>query len=152
MTSATIFQVNSPEVVQETIDGEVVIVNLKKGDYYSLLNTGTEIWLQIEQGISSDQIINFLCQKYSSSKEEIAIGVNNLIEKLLAEEIIIPQSSQDNLPSNTDNQQEIIDDDKPAFEAPQLSKYTDMEELLALDPIHEVDEMGWPNAKIEAEV
>jgi hypothetical protein len=39
--------------------------------------------------------------------------------------------------------------DKPPFEMPKLSKYTDMEDLLALDPIHEVDEMGWPNAKLE---
>ena len=28
---------------------------------------------------------------------------------------------------------------------PQLSSYTDMQELLLLDPIHEVDESGWPN-------
>jgi hypothetical protein len=38
---------------------------------------------------------------------------------------------------------------KSPFEMPKLSKYTDMEDLLALDPIHEVDEMGWPNAKLE---
>jgi len=28
-----------------------------------------------------------------------------------------------------------------------LQKYTDMEELLQLDPIHEVDKFGWPSAK-----
>ena len=26
-----------------------------------------------------------------------------------------------------------------------LGKYTDMQELLLLDPVHEVDEAGWPN-------
>ena len=29
---------------------------------------------------------------------------------------------------------------------PRLDKYTDMQELLLLDPIHEVDERGWPNS------
>ena len=31
-----------------------------------------------------------------------------------------------------------------AFEAPVLAKYTDMAQLLVLDPIHDVDETGWP--------
>jgi hypothetical protein len=30
------------------------------------------------------------------------------------------------------------------FVAPVLDKYTDMQELLLLDPIHEVDASGWP--------
>jgi hypothetical protein len=29
---------------------------------------------------------------------------------------------------------------------PVLNKYTDMQDLLLLDPIHEVDERGWPNS------
>jgi hypothetical protein len=28
---------------------------------------------------------------------------------------------------------------------PVLDKYTDMQELLLLDPIHEVDDAGWPH-------
>jgi hypothetical protein len=32
------------------------------------------------------------------------------------------------------------------FEKPGLQKYSDMQDLLLLDPIHEVDEMGWPHA------
>ena len=31
------------------------------------------------------------------------------------------------------------------YEAPALAKFTDMQELLLLDPVHEVDEAGWPN-------
>ncbi len=33
---------------------------------------------------------------------------------------------------------------KPPFRAPSLEKYTDMEALLLLDPIHEVGQTGWP--------
>ena len=32
-----------------------------------------------------------------------------------------------------------------AFETPVLEKYTDMAELLLLDPIHDVDATGWPH-------
>jgi hypothetical protein len=33
------------------------------------------------------------------------------------------------------------------FKPPLVNKYTDMQDLLLLDPIHEVDEKGWPESK-----
>ena len=33
---------------------------------------------------------------------------------------------------------------KPAFDPPRLEKYSDMQDYLLIDPIHEVDEPGWP--------
>ena len=39
--------------------------------------------------------------------------------------------------------------EKLGFEAPILQKYTDMQDLLLLDPIHEVDEAGWPHANLD---
>ena len=37
-----------------------------------------------------------------------------------------------------------------SYEAPAVHKYTDMENLLLLDPIHEVEEeAGWPHAAAE---
>ena len=36
---------------------------------------------------------------------------------------------------------------RPGFVPPSLHKYVDMQELLLLDPIHEVDETGWPSIK-----
>lgn len=38
------------------------------------------------------------------------------------------------------------DDGAAEFPAPRLERYTDMQDLLLLDPIHDVDERGWPNA------
>ena len=37
---------------------------------------------------------------------------------------------------------------KQHFQSPEIQKFTDMEDLLLIDPIHEVDEeAGWPNIK-----
>ncbi|MEM1167875.1 MAG: PqqD family protein [Cyanobacteria bacterium P01_H01_bin.35] len=145
------FQINSPKVVQETIEGEVVIVNLDKGDYYSLLNTGADIWSAIEKGHSTTEIIAEMTERYEGDRETIETAVNSLITQLREEEIIIvapinegENQNREEVKATTDNNQQ-----KLPFEPPILSKYTDMEELLALDPIHEVDEMGWPNAKAD---
>ncbi|NEP72064.1 MAG: PqqD family protein [Okeania sp. SIO2G4] len=143
------FQINSPKVVQETIEGEVVIVNLDKGDYYSLLNTGADIWSAIEKGNSTTEIIAEMTERYEGDRKTIETAVNSLITQLREEEIIIvapinegENQNREEVKATTDNKQKL------PFERPILSKYTDMEELLALDPIHEVDEMGWPNAKV----
>lgn len=145
------FRINSPQVVQETIDGEVVIVHLEKGDYYSLLNSGADIWSGIERGLSQSEILEELLERYEGSREAIERGINGLIEQLQQEEIIVVDQIDSashavpaNAPTLTGSHGE-----KPSFEPPALGKYTDMEELLALDPIHDVDEMGWPNAKAE---
>ncbi|MBX3014591.1 MAG: hypothetical protein KF832_23935 [Caldilineaceae bacterium] len=34
------------------------------------------------------------------------------------------------------------------FETPVLNEFTDMQERLLLDPIHEVDHAGWPHRKV----
>lgn len=143
------FKINTSNVVHELIDGEVIIVNLKKGDYYSLLSTSAEIWTGIEQGQSFTQIVAQLTQNYQEESEMIAQGVQSFIEQLIEEGIVTELTDdiqKDEILSKDFSNNAI---DKPPFEIPKLSKYTDMEDLLALDPIHEVDETGWPNAKLE---
>ena len=44
------YQILQPNIIHEMIDGEVVIVNLKKGHYYSVFNTGAHIWNDIVKG------------------------------------------------------------------------------------------------------
>lgn len=147
------FKVNSPKVVHETIDGEVVLVNLEKGDYFSLVKVGAEIWDALTRGLSRENIVSEIMQRYNGDRETIEQAVNVLIEELQSEELIILNSTNElkgNNPFST-QLQTIPASEKLAFELPSLQKYTDMEELLALDPIHEVDEqMGWPSAKVEA--
>ncbi len=145
------FRINSPKVVHEIIDGEVVIVNLDKGDYYSLVKAGADIWEWLTRGISSSDILEDMVQRYDTSRENIEKTVNDLIEKLQSEELIIIDRTDESKTSNITNvpTETNSNTEKLSFETPTLQKYTDMEELLALDPIHEVDEMGWPNAKQE---
>ena len=39
------------------------------------------------------------------------------------------------------------DGDRPEFTIPELHMHTDMQEFLLVDPIHEVDDSGWPHKK-----
>lgn len=151
------FRVNSPQVVCETIDGEVVIVHLEKGYYYSLLKTGAEVWRGIERRSNRPSLIHDLAQTYEASSEEIATAVDEFLDKLLHEELILPVEDESGATdcngkgaviSVKPNPEGTASSLKLPFEKPMLEKFTDMEDLLLLDPIHEVDvEAGWPSAK-----
>lgn len=150
MKTNTAFTVNAPKVVHETIEGEVVVVNLEKGDYYSLVKTGAYVWNEIIRGTSQGDIIEEMIRHYDASHDHIENAVNEFLERLQQEELIIPKSpNESKSPTKPEGQEQTnARTEKLDFEPPSLQKYTDMEELLALDPIHEVDEIGWPNAKV----
>lgn len=150
MSIKEVIKVNSPNIVSETIDGETVIVNLQTGDYYSLLRTATVIWSQIEQGTDRQSLIKDLLQNYSSdsAEEDISKAVNQFVEILTKEGLIVIEKVEKpaDQPPNLQTLPNPLT--KTQFEWPEIEKFTDMEDLLLLDPIHEADEeTGWPQAK-----
>jgi hypothetical protein len=148
MNNKQFFQINTPNVISESIGGEVVIVNLEKGYYYSLVKTGATIWAEIEKGHSLEGIVNQIYSQYDAPLSEIQESVINFLEKLETAEIIIPKVNEDDTLSSESNTVQNDHQEKLKFEPPILETYTDMEELLLLDPIHEVDDgKGWPNPK-----
>ena len=143
----TYFQVNSPQVVGEIIDHEAVIINLETGHYFSLEHVGADIWHEIERIASVDAIATAIANKYKIDKSEARQHVDALVDLLLSESLIRPADTPD-----ASTQVELYPSDTPAqFILPQLKKYTDMEDLILLDPIHNVDTMGWPNVKQQDE-
>ena len=43
-TSSTVFRVNEPDVLSDVVKSEVVLINQKNNQYYSIEGTGVEIW------------------------------------------------------------------------------------------------------------
>lgn len=136
------FNIKKPDVVHETIDGETVIVNLENGVYYSLRSSGVDVWTLLEAGANLDELSKVLTERYEGSPEEIRRAITELLVALQQEGLVQV--------SSTKRSDDRVDPSPPRnkkgkFEAPLLEKYSDMQELLLLDPIHEVDEEGWPH-------
>jgi len=129
-------------VTHETIDGEAVIINLDSGNYYSLVDAGSFIWGLIEQGASTSELQDLVSHTYQGNASDIDQGVQNLLVQLQEESLIVPVDGTTAfdvtavMPTNGH--------EKPSFNPPSLNKFSDMQELLLLDPIHDVDEAGWP--------
>lgn len=147
MIESTHFQINTSQVAHEIIEAEVVIIHLKSGTYYSLQNVGASIWSLIESGANVTEIIEQITHQFDGNRSDIENAVNQLISELQEENLIEPASSEDSARKPADETVTEIHSttDKPPFETPVLEKYEDMQDLLLLDPIHEVDETGWPH-------
>ena len=146
--SQSVFKVNSPKVIFEAFDDEVVLINLDNGNYYSMGESGLYIWRLIEQGAAISEILCWTAERFSESSSTIERAVNQFVQELLNEELIVldasvaPNKSIDPNPNGS-----MLAPGTNNFRVPVLHKYTDMQDLLLLDPIHEVDEMGWPVVK-----
>jgi len=120
----TIYCINSPHVISEIATDETVIINLETGSYYNLNNEASKLWALFQNGADTDAIK----QKLGGEK------LDEFLAKLIAEGLVRKTDSaepQDIPAINTEN---LL-----------LETYTDMQDLLGLDPIHEVDAgAGWP--------
>ncbi|MFT5312551.1 MAG: hypothetical protein ACI9QD_000728 [Thermoproteota archaeon] len=139
------FIINAPDVVGEVIDNEAVILNLKRGLYYSCVTTASNIWQKIEAGYNLQMIYQDLSHLYQGTEQEIKDSLIAFIDDLQKNDLIREVSirTQESL-KLTGN---II---KMDFEIPLLTVHADMKDLLLLDPIHDVDETsGWPMPKAD---
>jgi Coenzyme PQQ synthesis protein D (PqqD) len=142
------YRVNRPDVVMESFEGELVLVQMKSGNYYSLQGSAPLIWDLIDKGSSIEEIGDYLGACHAGDPEEFTRTAQNLVEELVVESLIVPL---ENAPSPASlKAPDPLKSDAP-FVPPVLERYTDMQELLLLDPIHDVDETGWPRRKDQSE-
>ncbi len=143
MNGNALFRLAGPDIVHDVIDDGIVVVNLSAGAYFTLDGVAREIWDLLASGRSQGEITADLGTRYDARPEEIVDGVESFLGRLSEEGLIVgagegPLSEPSGLLGRTD---------KRPFAAPVLVKYTDLEDLLTLDPIHEVDDSGWPHVK-----
>ena len=144
MHSTSRFQVNLPKVVAEVFeDDEIVIVNLDSGNYYSLDGSGAVLWNALAAGGSVAAMVAALAGRYRGDRAQMETAASVLLEELLRESLIVPAGEA---PASAAGEAAPTGPSS-AFVPPALQRYTDMQDLLLLDPIHDVDETGWPNIR-----
>ncbi len=147
------YRIDAPQVISETIDGEAVMINLPTGNYYSLNDAGGEVWTLIERAASVEEMVATLAGRYEGAREEIERSVSELIDRLLGEELIVPLEAGEargSAPGPMAGDPPAPSAPRRPFQAPTLEKFTDMHDLILLDPVHEVDAKGWPHLPPDA--
>lgn len=119
---------NRPDVIDETFDGEAVLVNLQSGCYFALSPAATLLWNLVLDGRSATAL--------AASVDADAAVVERFVAELLEEGLLVEGGADAGAATEA-----IAIPGEPTFQ-----KFTDMQDLMALDPIHDIDldADGWP--------
>ena len=139
---STLYRINRPKVISEAFDDEVVAVNFDTGSYYGMRATALTIWNLLEHGASPQALTRRMTSLYHGDEQAIGEAVAEFLEQLRQHNLIMETSAV-----RADAGPEPAADHRGPWEPPMLSVYEDMKDLLLLDPIHDVDEEGWPARK-----
>jgi hypothetical protein len=137
----------NPQVLHESIDGEVIAIDLATGTYYSLRGSAADIWqlLLDTGGATPGELVRELEARYDDGISDHESSVTRFLAQLEQEGLLTADEPQAERSAAVPiaERNGIL---RRSFEPPQLEKYTDMQDLVLLDPVHEVDQSGWPRA------
>ncbi|CAN5635302.1 PqqD family protein [soil metagenome] len=129
-------------VAHERVEDEVIAINLATGTYFSLRGSAADVWSLLIQDADVDGVSTAMSDAYGVDTTVVVADVKNFVDDLIEAGLLVRHSDAIAVPAT-------LPVAKTGYLAPTLETYDDMEELLLLDPIHEVDEAGWPVIPVE---
>jgi hypothetical protein len=137
------FHLAGPEIISETFDdGETIVVNLENGFYFSLNPVGGLIFDLLGSGQSLAATEAAIAARYEAEPHTIRTAISEFVNRLIEEGLLTEGGSPDGEPSEGEPADAAVA--RAPFDVPVLIAYTDMQDLLLADPIHDYDETGWP--------
>ncbi|MEO5760505.1 MAG: PqqD family protein [Mesorhizobium sp.] len=136
----TAYAFNTDNFAFEVFADEIVVLDVTEGTYFALGGWAVEIWPALAARQPVELIADAISQRYGVSTFVIADELAQLVAKLKDETILRDAEPADermalaDVPSSGD------------FRPLSFEKHVDMQDLLTLDPIHDVDpQKGWPS-------
>lgn len=132
------FRTDVPDTASELFDCEVVIAHYGTGLYFSLSQSGALIWQGLRHGLSVEDAARWLAGHFAADAAAIPAQVDAFIATLLDKQLLVAAGE----PHRAGDLPAIA---LAAWEEPSLDSFDDLQELLLLDPVHDVTEAGWPH-------
>lgn len=134
-----------PNIVFEESDHEVVVVNLKEGVYYFLAESAAYVWMAIHSGLTGNSAADSLAS-VTKAPPTLVEDVEDFLLRLIELELL-------EINANRTSDERPFDADPGYFpegyRKPAIETYSDLQDILLLDPVHDVDETGWPSRKLD---
>lgn len=136
------FRINAPAAVSEVLDGEAVIMNLESGHYFSARALGGVLWEAIIAGASVPELAEAVANTWQSV--DLPPPLQEFVDKLLEHKLIVADLAREHSDAEPALAKALQLFAGRTYQEPALDVFTDMQDLLLLDPIHDVGEAGWP--------
>lgn len=125
----------NPRLASDVFDGEYIIANLDTGLYYSIQGLAVTLVNALPFEASFPVILR-LSEAFPDHRDTIQKELADIFQELQNEDII--RESAAAIPEGP-GPGAIPEQYIPS----KFNRYADMQDLLLLDPIHDVDEDGW---------
>ena len=86
-------RINSENVVHETIEGEVIVIDLSSGSYFSLSGSAPEVWEMLAGGVTAAEASATLEARYETDPGTIGSGVEELLGKLVEARLVVEDAN-----------------------------------------------------------
>jgi len=134
---------NNADIVYEEYPDETVVADLKHGVYFTLNRPAADIFSALVAAPNRQTAERWLGEIYKMDQKTISEAVEGLVTGLVEAHIVTMSpavESGENLPVPL-----ALQAAAKKFGKPEMLKYSDVEDLLKLDPVHEIEhESGWP--------
>lgn len=136
----------NPWVTHERLDDEVIAINLETGAYFAFGDVAADCWSLLVAGCDVTHTAAAIAERYGVESERSSSDVAQFVTQLETAGLISGEPDATVTPETVG----LPTPNGPlAYAAPVVDSFEDLEDLLLLDPIHEVDEAGWPIAAAE---
>ncbi len=144
-----VYRFNAPRMIHETVDTETVAIDSETGVYFSITGSGYLIVQALDRGAGAADLTAGLAGAFGMDPAVLRPRVDEFLTRLLAEELIVParEVASASAAADADASAGFAVPDGEAFAPPVLEKFTDMNDILLMDPIHEVSDSGWPHRR-----
>ena len=127
---------NTETVTSETFDQDTVVINFATGTYFSLLGSAPLIWNLLQSATSLDAILASLGADAGDARHDVQAMLDNLIAENCVRAVQVDESQSGRPPGRS-----LV-----PYTPPVVQTFHDLQELIVVDPVHEVDEIdGWPH-------
>ena len=132
--------IDETRFVHQTVEGEVLVIDIADGTYFCLRGSVAPLWPRIAAGATRREIVEGAASQFGSAAGAVEQSVTAFLDRLIAEGILRAAATNETAgnappPNGT-----------PAEFAPLVvERYEEMRDLLTLDPVHDVTDSGWPN-------
>jgi len=72
-----------PDVESRSLDGEVVLLNVRTGAYFGLNSVASHIWQLFSDGCTLDGVVDGVCARFEVERERADSDVRALTSRLL---------------------------------------------------------------------
>ena len=128
----------------ETIDGETVLVDSELGHLFLFTGTGPWLWQRMTFGGTVDDVVGEVTARFGADAAEPTRRFLESLERAGLVRVAEPGSAV----SRDDAAVRWPD----VFEAPGMERYEDIADIIAMDPVHDIDTTkGWPHRRTESE-